>query len=55
MKKTALGLSILIILLLSGCSGKSGVSASGSNTHSITNQEATGFGGLQDIRQWNEC
>ena len=37
-------------LLLSGCSEKSGVYASGSGTHSITNQAATGLSGKQDIR-----
>jgi protein involved in sex pheromone biosynthesis len=50
MKKITLGLSILSLLLLSGCSEKSGVYASGSGTHSITNQAATGFSGKQDIR-----
>lgn len=50
MKKILLGLPILALLLLNGCSEKSGVYASGSGTHSITNQAATGLSGLQDIR-----
>ena len=50
MKKILRGISILALLLLNGCSEKSGVYASGSGTHSITNQAATGFSGKQDIR-----
>ncbi len=50
MKKIILGLSMLALLLLSGCSEKSGVYASGSGNHSITNQAATGLSGKQDIR-----
>lgn len=50
MKKIAFGLSVLIILVLNGCSEKSGVYASGSGTLSITNQAATGLSGKQDIR-----
>ena len=50
MKKLLLSLPILTVLAFNGCSEKSGVYASGSGTHSITNQAATGFSGLQDIR-----
>ncbi len=50
MKKILLGLSILTLLAFNGCSEKSGIYASGSGTHSITNQASTGFSGKQDIR-----
>lgn len=50
MKNTILGVSILSLLILAGCSEKSGVYASGSGTHSITNQAATGLSGKQDIK-----
>lgn len=50
MKKLLKRLPILVVLLLSGCSEKSGVYPSGSGTYSITNQAATGFSGKQDIR-----
>ena len=43
-------LNIILIILFSGCAERSGVYPSGGNTHSITNQAATGFSGLQDIR-----
>lgn len=49
-ERILIGLPILILFLLSGCSEKSGVYASGSGTHSITNQAATGLSGKQDIR-----
>ena len=38
------------MLIQTGCSEKSGVYPSGSNTYSITNQAATGFAGLQGIQ-----
>lgn len=52
MKKTSIsiGIGIASLLLFTGCAEKSGVYASGSGTHSITNQAATGISGLQDIR-----
>lgn len=50
MKHILISLSMFVLLIFSGCSEKSGVYASGSGTHSITNQAATGFSGKQDIR-----
>jgi len=50
MKKKIFVLIGFVALVLSGCSEKSGVYASGSGTHSITNQAATGLSGKQDIR-----
>lgn len=39
-----------LLLLFVGCAEKSGVYPSGENTYSISNQAATGFSGLQDIK-----
>ncbi|MDD3603043.1 MAG: hypothetical protein PHZ17_07040 [Sulfurovum sp.] len=41
---------LLGLLLFVGCAEKSGVYSSGENTYSISNQAATGFSGLQDIK-----
>ena len=49
MKKKAVSGAILLVLL-SGCAERSGVYPSGDGTHSISNQAATGFSGLQDIQ-----
>ena len=50
MKKILFSFSIFTIFIFNGCAEKSGVYNSGSGTHSITNQAATGMSGLQDIR-----
>ena len=41
---------ISLLLILTGCAEKSGVYPSGQNTYAISNQAATGFSGLQDIK-----
>lgn len=46
MKILLLGLFFLFV----GCAEKSGVYPSGKNTYTISNQAATGFSGLQDIK-----
>ena len=40
----------LIALIFISCAEKSGVYPSGENTYTISNQAATGFSGLQDIK-----
>ncbi len=50
MKKKTLIIIGFAVLILGGCSEKSGVYASGSGTYSITNQAATGLPGKQGIR-----
>ena len=40
----------LIALMFISCAEKSGVYPSGENTYTISNQAATGFSGLQDIK-----
>lgn len=50
MKISILIFSSIILLLINGCSEKSGVYPSGNGTYSITNQAATGLSGKQGIR-----